>query len=555
MKLNYYVKTLSIFAIVASGAASADVTGNSESINYTWMNAVINKTPVVSAACPSIETDVYGAGFKVARSTSFYGSLSASRARWFPNNAQWASVGVGPVRNNFGVYYTDIDKLSELADVKEKKLPDNYEEINKWKVSDSAYWESQGGVSLYIGTGISPIDIGVFAVATGGWANFLQKTGPNKVYVEMSKKKIRSVSIGAGLGVPNIGLGKAFEDSRGFAYEFTLDNQENIESFERFMAGDVTKAQELSKFKDSGVNKISDLSDSRVGLTRSFGMATPFIPILSFKTSSENAYDHSEENSVWDEKSMKDTGIYIKQRNIYLLGEQFKEARSFIGGRTLSEVPGLEGISNKTEKLYGSFKFTYQSNWGQERRLRKYISKVKSLTGLVEETCARVPSFKDTLGFNQVNLEVSWSDEYVREILNLRKSNTNLLNKIKTLALHYQASTDGDKSVSNICSVIDNDNYDDTCTASNSDKVESIFKNLQAYSDNMNKTIKTDRKEFSKNLAKFGEEVWKSPAVFKAFYEKGKLCGQDFKFEVSGQRLTRHLIDQKFAYSAACASL
>lgn len=547
MKMQNYAMVFSLSALLISGNATADTTGSSAYINYSWMNAIVNKTPVELSACPEINTDVYGGGFKVALQKSFYGSASASGSRWFPNNELWSSVGVGPVVNNFGIIFSDIKSLSDLAAEKEKRLPDSFEEINSWKVADSAYWESQGGVSFYLGAGIAPIDIGVFAVATGGWVNYLQKTGPNRVYVEMSKKKIRSISLGVGMGRPNISIEKAFEKSNGFAFEFVLDNQASIEAFERFMAGDMTRAQDLAKTDKSGVSKISDMSEIRSGLTRSFGIATPFIPILSFKASSESAYDHTEENSVWDETVIKDTGIFVKQRNHSILGQQVKEARSFMGGKTTNSAPSLNGTV-ESEALFGKFKYSYQSNWGQEKRLRKYISKVKSLTGLVNETCARVPKFDDSLGYNQVVLEVNWSDSYVKEIVGLNKSNSNLMKKLKTLALNYQS----EKAATAVCSVPENDGYDDTCTNSSPESVNAIFANLDSYSAKMKKSFNTDKKEFSKNMAKFGQEVWKSPFVFKAFFEKGKVCGQEFKFEVSGQRLTRHAIDKKFTNTEAC---
>jgi hypothetical protein len=567
MKLNCLVSAISICTILSPGVVSAKPTPITPSggafVNYTWMNAVVNKTPVVSAACPSIETDIYGDGFKVARQKSFYGSLAATAAKWFPSNSQWASVGIGPIKNSFGIYFTEIDKLSELSEVKEKKLPNNYEEIQKWKVSDSAYWESQGGVSFYMGTGIAPVAVGVFAIATGGWVSFLQKTGPNKVYVELAKKKIRAISISAGVGVPvpipirtpgpNVSLDKHFESSNGFSYEFNLDNNQNIEAFERFMAGDMTKAQDLSKLTNSGVTKLSDMSDIRVGLSRSMGIATPYIPVISFKMSVEKAYDKVEESSIWDEDIKKDTGIYIKQRNSYIFGQQFKVVRSFQGGKSTIETAVDTGTPTQTDKLFGNFKYAYQSNWGQERRLRKYINKVKSLTGLVTETCARVPAFKDSLGFNQVVLEMNWSDEYVREILGQGKQKENFLQTIKSAAQRYQILANN--SDSPLCLNSDDDKYDDNCTTSTSAKIDGIFNNLQNYSNQMNKSLNTDRKEFAKNMAKFGEEVWKSPYVFKAFYEKGKLCGQEFRYEISGQRLTRHVINQKYVHSMECTGM
>ncbi len=551
MKSKSYFSLLAILSSFLIGETKAATYGQNAFINYTWMDAIVNNTPVESGACPSIDTDIYGSGFRVALQKSFVLSLGVNGSRWFPKLSQWASVGVAPVKNSFGIFYSDVNKLNQLSKQKEKKIPNSFEEINNWKVSDSAYWESQGGVSFYLGTGIFPIDLGSFVVATGGWANFLQKTGPNKVYVEMSRKNIRSVSLGLGALGPTVSIDKAFENSHGFSYEFTLDDQQNIEAFERFMAGDVTKAQELSKFKDSGILKISDLSGSRIGLSKSFGLSTPYIPILSFKTSSERAFDSMEENSIWDEKVMKDTGIYIKQKNFLAFGQQVKESRSFLGGRVLVENSAIDDQKNNSEKLFGNFKYSYQSNWGQEHRLRNYLKKIQRLTGLVKETCARVPSFEDSLGFNQISLDLSLSDSYIRSIIGQDKLNSNLLKNIKLMALKYENQDRLDGYKASEC-LDDNNSID--CSNEKHEQVDNVFKKLEKYSNKMNKTFVNDRKEFTRNLALFGEQVWKSPYVFKAFYEKGKHCGQGFRFEVSGKRITKLLVDKKFENSSACLS-
>ena len=571
MRMNYCAMLLSVSLLFSSGVAySSSVTPRGGFfVNYNWMNAVVNKTPVVPSACPTVETDIYGNGFKVARQKSFYGNIMGTLSKWFPKDKQWASVGVGPTKSSFGIYFTDIDQLKELSQVKEKRLPDNFNEINKWKVSDSAYWESQGGVSFYLGTGIVPFTVGIFAVATGGWVNFLQKTGPHKVYVEISRKKVKSISLNGGAGIPanwpirypglNVSVGKAFEKSKGFSYEFNLDSPENIEAFERFMAGDMTKAQELSMSNASGITKISDITDSRVGTSIGFGITIPYIPIFSFKTSIEHGYDVMEEDNTWNEVAINNSGVYIKQRNVFLAGHLVKTARSFTGGKTLKDAPDEEGGMSHTEKIFGNFKYSYQSNWGQERRLRKYLRKVKELTGLVSETCVKVPSFKDSLGFNQIDLQLDLSDEYLREIIGVEKTKSNLLQKIKTSAQNYQMLEDNLSS--SVCQKGDlnddgdDDSYDESCRNSSSEKISNIFKNLEEYSLKMNQTIDTDRKQFAKYLAKFGEEIWKSPFVFKAFYEKGKICGERFKFEVSGQRISRHFIDQQFVNTPACSKL
>ncbi len=552
MRMKQVAISLSLATMLVSGPTVADTAGSTGMINYRWMNQIVNKTPVAPSACPEINTDIYGAGYSVTLKRSFYGNVAAIGSTYFPNSGAWASVGVGPIKNDFSFITSNISNISELEFEKKKSLPLSADEVSRWKVTDSAYWETNGGVSLYVGTGIMPIDLGVFVVATGGWANYFQKTGPNRVYVERSKKTIRSVNVGVGVGRPNASIDRNFENMKGFAYEFTLDNPSAIEAFERFMAGDQTKAQELESLERSGVKKISSLQESYSSWARAFGLTTPFIPVLAFKTTTTSSYDVLEENSVWDEQVIKDTGAYVKQRSVFIGGTQINESRSFMGGKVFKDFPGLDGRA-KTESSFGNFKFAYQSNWGQEKRLRRYINKVKALTGLVDETCATVPAFDDTLGFNQVVLEMNWSDEYVQELAGTRSAsanpnaNINLLKKIKAAALNFE----GEKKLSSICAPSEGGDINSDSCGPQGASVESIFANLETYSNNMKK-FKADRKEFAKNLTNFGQEVWKSPAVFKAFYERGKLCGQEFRYEVSGQRLTRHAVVRKFNFTEAC---
>lgn len=547
------MKTLPVLLalVLQTGAHAADYkSGNSAFINYDWMNKIINKTETPKGACPVLEVDTYKGGFKLALEKSFYGSIGASASKWFPANTQWASVGVSPVLNTFGILFTEVENEDQISEAKKKNLPKTAEELESWNVSDAAYWESQGGVSLYVGTGIDPVNVGVFAVVTGGWTNYLQKTGNNKVYVERAKKNIKSISFGAGISYPNISLEKVAEAASGSSFEFVLDSNEAVEAFERYMAGDTTKADELSKFSDRGVLKIANNSQRKLTNARSFGVATPFVPVLSFKASVEKSYDRTEENTVWDEDTIKDTGIYTKQRNTRIFNKHFKLSRSFMGGRTFVDVPAKEGRKIE-EKVYGNLKYSYMSDWGQERRLRKYISKAKALTGLAEETCTRVPSLENSLGFNQVVLEVNMSDEYMRQIMNSQKSGSKLLDKIKASALAYQSN----KALGDICENQDDDEVqdaNDTCVNNTPAKIEAIFSKINEHASKMESTFATDKKEFAKNVAKLGEQIWKSPFVFKAFFEKGKACGQEFKFEVSGKRISRHVVDQKWIASDAC---
>lgn len=547
--MNFPFKCLTIFTFLIQPIyANTELTpGRSLSINYDWMDALINKTAAVEGACPLLELDNNQNGFKVARKKSFYGSLGVSGSKWFPHDEIWASVGIAPVVNSFGIYFSEIENLDNMTEERQKKLPQTAKEVEKWKVSDSAYWESQGGVSFYLGAGIFPFEAGIFTIATGGWANYLQKTGPNKVYVEMAKKNIKSISFGVGVSYPNISVEKVKESSAGFAYQFTLDNEESIESFERFMAGDMTKAQELSKDQSSGVVKISQMSEDRIGLSKGWGISLPFIPLLSFKASKENAYDHFEENSVWDEKIVKDIGIYVKQRNTRLLDKKVRESRSFVGGKILTDIPNESEGRNISENLYGNFKYNYQSNWGQETRLRKYIERAKFFTGLSEETCVHIPATKHSLKFNQVILDVKFSDSYMRQIIGLGENGNLIIEKIRSLAKHYQSQN----SINELCNDPENSN-ELSCKFNSESSLEASFEKIEKYALSMKNTYQDKRKDFSRNMSKFGEEIWKSPYIFKAFYEVGKDCGLSLHYEVSGQRVSRHLVNKTFDYNESC---
>ena len=537
MKLKSLITTslLTLFSFQAYATEFNAIGG--WSVNYDWMDKAINQTPATGGSCQNLQLDVYRNGFKVARETNYYLSVNASMAEWFQDLSLWASVGVGPVKDGFGIFFTQADTTQQINDVKSKKLPMKASEIAKWKVTDAAYWESFGGVSMYLGAGISPFSLSAFAVATGGWTNYLEKTGPNKVYVQRAKKTIRSISFGASVSFPSASHQRLVHAATGFSYEFTLNSPESIEAFERFMVGDLTKAQELAVFEDSGVMQIADSSARKVGFVNSIGVATPFIPVLSFRSSRERSFDVYEESSNWDENTERNHGIYVKQRRTRLFDKHLRESRSFTGGMTTKDVPDyLTGGREETESLYGTFSYHYESDWGQKLRLKRYIKRAQDFTGIKDVTCVNVPSVQNTLGYNQVKLDLKISDDYMRALIGLKGSTNRLFAQLEATALRYEAAN----AQSRPC---DNDNRgmgNDRCTTNDPASVKSGIRTMKSLSAQMKaQYLKKDRTAFSKSVAKFAEQVWKSPSIFNAVYEKGKSCGQVLEFEVSGRRITR----------------
>ncbi|UOF01835.1 hypothetical protein [Bdellovibrio reynosensis] len=500
------------------------------SLNYDWLNQIVNRTPVAAGHCPTLGVDVYGGGYKVSVQTSFYGSVSGSISKWFPKEEIWSSLAIGPMVNKFGIISSTVNKRAEIAKIEARKLPLTAARLAEWAVKDSAYWESQGGVSFYLGSGIDPVHVGAFGVVSGGWANYLEKTGANAVYVERSKKYIKSISLGAGIFYASAAIEAAYESGNGFNYEFKLDTPENQEAFERFMAGDTTLAYQLSKTPNSGVTKYADTSMYKFSKSAGLSISTPYIPVISLKTSTGKDYNHEEEISVWDESIVKDYGVYTKKSSSRLLGLHANKATSFKGGITKTEIGATNQVENK---LYGQFKFAYQSDWGQEGRLGSQVEHALRISGLANEpeTCVYVPKLKKTLGYNQVILAVNYDDKFMREILGMGATGSYLLRDIETRAhaLNNQLGCDG------VCSSVDG-------------AFDTIRKNVRLMRDSMG----VNGSDFSRGMANFGKAVWSNPNVFRAFFERGKRCGVELSFEVSGQRLTRFHKAKKYNYNDSC---
>ncbi|WP_413586694.1 hypothetical protein [Bdellovibrio sp. HCB274] len=544
--------------MAVSGAKANDIgndmsTGYGWYLNYDWLNQIVNNTPTKNVMCPTLEVDsALTTDYKVALQNSFYANATGSIGKWFPKNEVWAAFSMGPMVNNFGITFGKVRTLKELENEKRKKLPTTVRELNKWDVKDSAYWESQGGVSFYLGTGTEPISVGVFAVATGGWANYLEKTAPTKVYVERAKKYVKMINVGAGAFYTSVGADAVIEKAKGFNYEFDISRPENAEAFERFMAGETTKAYDLSRIEGSGVVKIADTTLSKFGKSFGVSLSTPFIPIISLRGSQGKDYNHEEELSVWDEHVVKDYGVYTKQSASRLVGLHYKRERSFKGGMT-STATGPVLAKETSVKFYGQFKHAYQSDWGQEGRLENQIDYAKDIAGFDKEaeTCVKVPNFANSLKYNQVILQMNLSDEYMRAILGLGNNSTAFLNKLQARASYLDGNI---KSLANCSSSYDPNNASGQDRACRGNSVDGAFLGIKKAVAQIKASMGRDRNGFSAGMANFGKAVWSNPGVFKAFYEQGKTCGMDFSFEVSGQRINRFYKNQKYGYTPSCVN-
>lgn len=531
-------------------AVSTANAGYSVSGDYDWFNQIVNNTPATGR---TVDVDVNTAGYKVALQTSYYGSISGNLSQWYPKNEIWTSIAVGPMVNGFAIIFTKVNSLDNLSEAKDKNLPVSAQELTKWSTGDSSYWESQGGITFYAGFGTGIVGLGTFAVASGGWANYLEKTGPNSVYVERAKMNIESVSLGGNIGQVKVDKEKVVTSAKGMNFEFNFEVPGVTEAFERFMAGDVALAMKLSKDLNSGVRKVADTNSRLASRAFSIGLATPFIPLFAVKSTKTNEVGHEEEITSTDEIVVKDYGVYKKTKKLRLLvAKHRKEITQYKGGVT-TVTTGVAQSPKTSEKVYGQFKYSYQSDFGSESKLNEKIDTAKKLTGLIneDETQVSVPEVDDSLKYNQVLLEMNLSDEYIRELIGQGKASAGFLDRLQQRAANNEArlknsvncnqSFPGDDGVQQV---------DPLCQLPS---VKSVFKKLRASTEEIRAGLaQADKKGFSQAMADFGKAVWSHPGVFSAIYEAGKSCGVELKFEVSGQRITRFAKTAKHDYKESC---
>lgn len=548
-------KNLVLFAVAFSvTTANAGINdakpGYSTHANYDWFNQVVNNTPATGDV---VDVDVNQTGYKVALQTSFYGSISGSLAQWYPASEIWTSIAIGPMVNSFGIIFTKVDNLDQMDAAKDKTLPLNVQALTNWNSGDSAYWESQGGITFYAGFGTGIVGLGTFAVASGGWANYLEKTGPSTVYVERAKMKIDSISFGANVGPVNMGMEEVVASAKGLNFEFNFDIPGSSEAFERFMAGDVANAMLLSKDLNSGVRKVSDTNSRMSGRAFSIGIATPIIPLFSFKATKTNDVNHEEEIASTDEIIVKDYGVYKKSKVLRLVVANHRKETTLFKGGVTSVTTGSGDQRYTTEKMYGNFKYSYQSDFGTEDKLNDKINYAKTISGLANEreTSVTVPQVTNSLKYNQVILEMNLSDDYLREIIGNGKTSAGFLDRMQE-----RAQANHSRTMSTIdCNQVSlgeggQTNTDPMCQLPS---VESVFKKLKESAQQIRSGLTlADKKGFSQAMANFGKVVWSHPGVFSAFYETGRACGVELKFEVSGERITRFARAAKHEYKETC---
>lgn len=489
-------------------------TSNSQYLDIDFIPGFINnqKNPTSEDSCPTVELATVDEGYRFNIVKSYYASVGAGTSSWFPELGQWTSAGLGLIKSSYVGYFGNVLPGQDKKEVrKTRRIPRKAEKLAPWNVGDAIFWDSTGGVSFNIGTGISPFYVGANFVAKGSWSHYVEKTGPNKVYVGVNKKKIRSLGLSGGISYLGASQNRIKEWATGLSYELDLTSPEVQEAYADLVRGRFNNVQELEAANHPGVTKIGDLEKFKVGFTRGYGSGLPYVPLLSFRRSKARHAEVESQVFTWEASEKTNKGIFLKNHNYRIVGLHHKRLHSFEAGvKEIEEMDWDNDRKVQRNEEFANLVYKYEADFGRDNKLGRAFKKFKKVTG--QNHCLNIPDIDQSIGFNQIEYKLSWS----KEMINSFKKN--YLSWTQNMRLE-----------------------------------ESLSKRLTKINDLREELNKEeDKVERSKIWSKIGEKIWKKPEVFTFFKNKIEECGGKISFEVSGENIKKIYTESSYEAKESC---
>lgn len=544
------IKQLLFFGLCL-GAVQAEepIYGNSTSpyLEANFFHRVISLTPNKSGVegCPVIEQEIDEAdGFYIEVEKSFGGSFQNAHSWWFPDLSQWAVVGLGPKANHYVIFFGKSFGEDAVKKFKDRKLPIKKEELDQWNQGDAVFWNSEGGAVVGVGTGISPFHIGSNYNIRGSWANYVEKTGENKVFVSLINRTVQSVSVSAGVLYTGGGIDWVKDNLKSRSYEVALVDEAHERAYREFLRGDERPLQALLEAKSEHVTPIEVINGRKLTREIAFGISNPVFPILSWRVNSNRFGQGEHGEASWGTVRDKFWGGYSWQKKYRALHLDFRRFKQFKAGTQVAQEPDWNGGTIEKIKHFASLEYIFEADHGRETRLENQFENFLETTGLYQY-CIQIPDFKRSLKYHGVKHNIEFADSFVKRLIGLSKTGelTNYLER-KGIALIPQLIEENQRIA---------------CGKKNAEKCQeklekSFAKHLEDVQTRLDElaTVEFNSMEMAKTFAKLGKEIVSSPVMYRLFFEEGKKCGMESSFEVSGQRISQYRKDETFAASDSC---
>lgn len=549
LSAKYVLLPLCLFAPLMTHAETPIYSSsNSTYIEGSHFHRVISLTPnpYSESSCPEITQEVDETdGYSMQVEKSYSGSFMMAHSWWFPDLSQWAVVGVGPTASRYVIFMGNALGDNAIKKFKDKKIPLKKEELDQWQEGDAVFWNSEGGVAVSAGTGISPLHIGTKYTVKGSWAHYVEKTGPQKVFASMVNRSVQSVSLSGGILYLGAGIDLIKEKIKSRSYEIELVDTEHIIAYREFLRGDEDSLLTLIQKGSDKITPIEVIKSKKYSNDFAIGAATPLFPIISWRVSRNNSRQVEHGEASWGTIRNKYWGVYSWQTKYRAIVLDFRKYKQFLAGTQTAKVPNYDiGGLDEVQTYFGSLEYIFEADHGREGRLENQFNNFLQATGLYQY-CIKVPDIERTLRYHNISHKIDFSQTFIKRLIEVSAQKT------ASLAIEKNISATVSSMISDNKKEACGNELVEDCQFKLEQKAQKDLKKLTPKLDQLG-DAQINSLEMAKAFSLVGRVLSHSPVLYRLFYEEGKACGMTVKLEVSGRRLTKLVKNESFEESEDC---
>lgn len=411
------------------------------------------------------------------------------------------------------------------------KIPRDEQSLDSWNVNDVLVYEKKGGIEFFAHGGYSGLTAGAGYGVTGVWKVFLKKTAKRKLFAQVSKITVQSLSVFAGVEFATVNVGVFGNEDKSFAFEFDLNGKNGNEALEKFLDGNFKFAQKLAKDNSMlGVRALS-LSDTKT-LGRAFGvhMGLPFLASLDFSKSIVRSFSKIQE--LKDGEQIENT-MAIYSRSVLTSGfasrRTNKTSMFAASHQEHLQQPKHEGHEHGTSFSTANFKWFYSRLRVDSKDMDYELDNLKRITGLWKTLDFDYP--QDKMGYTKLEFDTMISSRATEQLL----KNESAISMATVAQDKLESFFQTDSNPIRLCKVLRSAKH---CKAKLEKATARALKKMEEKVAQMRKwNQEKNWKEFTKSFAALGEEAITNQFTFQSFLEvMGK---ENFKmeFKISGERL------------------
>lgn len=405
------------------------------------------------------------------------------------NNSPISDIGLAPVFKSNSTFITTVKDLEQ--DVKFRLIPFSENEIDQYRIGDTAYLDLEGGVAIHLGAQYGVIHAGGKYLIAGGFSVMVKKISDEEIYVELRKLRETGKSIYLNAIFPYLEIGDLKNINHGFSYLINYKSQAGLEAYGKILLGrlDMITANE-------NVRIINFLSANRNTTFKGMGVGVPFIPIINFSRTKENT---SSDELILDQENKETRTHYalsLKKRDMSFFGLQKTVDTAFL-------------IKKNAEQTEMQMFFRHITNFSRSEKLSQTRDSLIELTGLKDFLDFSIDE-NEKLKYTEIEFAVNFGDKIVETLKHNRQKIVSLLKRQKSFYAE--------------------DNF----------HMKQMIKNLEEKDYKLTKA------------ASFGQKLWESKTLFQFQLDLIKKCGGDISYEVSGKRISRLLRFKHFTETSDC---